>query len=123
MATPSTPVSPSLPETSQPVTVSDRAAKRIAAILSKEPDGSMLRVGVSGGGCSGFQYTFDIVTERQSDDLVIEKLGITVLVDEMSLEYMAGSEVDFADEIIGASFKIVNPNAIANCGCGTSFSV
>ncbi len=105
------------------VTVSDRAAVRIAKILAKEPTGSMLRVGVSGGGCSGFQYTFDIVTERQDDDFAIEKNGVTVLVDEMSLDYMGGSEIDFADEIIGASFKIVNPNATANCGCGTSFSV
>ena len=105
------------------VTVSDRAAKRIASILSKEPDGSMLRVGVSGGGCSGFQYTFDIVKERRDDDLAIEKNGVTVLVDDMSLEYMSGSEIDFADEIIGAAFRVVNPNATANCGCGTSFSV
>ncbi len=105
------------------VTVSDRAAKRIGEILAKEPAGSMLRVGVSGGGCSGFQYTFDIVTEKTADDLAIEKNGITVLVDDISLEYMAGSEVDFADEIIGAAFKIVNPNAVASCGCGTSFTV
>lgn len=105
------------------VTVSDRAAKRIAAILKKEDAGAMLRVGVAGGGCSGFQYTFDIVHDRASDDLAIEKNGITVLVDQMSLEFLAGSEVDFADEIIGAAFRINNPNATANCGCGTSFSV
>ncbi len=109
--------------TDLPVSLSDRAATRIATILKKEPDGSMLRVGVSGGGCSGFQYTFDIVTERNDDDLVIEKAGIAVLVDEMSLEFLAGSEIDFADEIIGAAFRINNPNATANCGCGTSFTV
>ena len=106
-----------------PVSVSDRAAKRIGEILAKEPAGSMLRVGVSGGGCSGFQYTFDIVTSRQDDDLVIEKSGITVLVDEISVEYMSGAEIDFADEIIGAAFKINNPLATAGCGCGTSFSI
>lgn len=106
-----------------PVTLSDRAAKRIATILAKEPGGSMLRVGVSGGGCSGFQYTFDIVTQRNDDDLAIEKGGVTVLVDEISVEYMTGAEIDFADEIIGAAFKINNPMATAGCGCGTSFSV
>ncbi len=106
-----------------PVSVSDRAAKRIGEILAKEPAGSMLRVGVSGGGCSGFQYTFDIVTSREDDDLVIEKSGITVLVDEVSVEYMSGAEIDFADEIIGAAFKINNPLATAGCGCGTSFSI
>ncbi|MEL6791293.1 MAG: iron-sulfur cluster assembly accessory protein, partial [Pseudomonadota bacterium] len=73
--------------------------------------------------CSGFQYTFDIVKDRQGDDLAIEKNGITVLIDQMSLEFMDGAEVDFADEIIGAAFRINNPNATANCGCGTSFSV
>ncbi|MEL7015705.1 MAG: iron-sulfur cluster insertion protein ErpA [Pseudomonadota bacterium] len=117
-----------MPETaptpsSAKVTVSDRAAKRIAAILEKEAMGAMLRVGVAGGGCSGFQYTFDIVKDRQGDDLAIEKNGITVLIDQMSLEFMDGAEVDFADEIIGAAFRINNPNATANCGCGTSFSV
>jgi iron-sulfur cluster assembly accessory protein len=106
-----------------PVTVTDRAAKRIAAILAREPAGSMLRVAVNGGGCSGFQYDFSITTERNDDDLVIEKNGVAVLVDEMSLPFMSGAEVDFADEIIGAAFRINNPNATASCGCGTSFSV
>ena len=106
-----------------PVSLSDRAAKRIAAILAKEPAGSMLRVAVNGGGCSGFQYEFDITAQRNDDDLAIEKNGVTVLVDEMSLEYMRGAEIDFADELIGAAFKINNPNATASCGCGTSFSV
>lgn len=106
-----------------PVTLSDRAARRIARILEKEPAHSMLRVAVNGGGCSGFQYEFEITTERNADDLVIEKNGVKVLVDEISLQYMTGSEIDYADELIGASFKIVNPNATASCGCGTSFSV
>lgn len=106
-----------------PVSVSDRAAKRIAAILANEPAGAMLRVAVNGGGCSGFQYDFSIVRERNDDDLAVEKNGVTVLVDEMSLEFLNGAEIDFADELIGAAFKVVNPNATASCGCGTSFSV
>lgn len=107
----------------QPVTLSDRAARRIAKILEKEPAGSMLRVAVNGGGCSGFQYEFLITADRNADDLIIEKDGVAVLVDEVSLQYMSGSEIDFAEELIGAAFKIRNPNATASCGCGTSFSV
>lgn len=106
-----------------PVTVSDRAVKRIARILAGEPEGAMLRVAVNGGGCSGFQYAFDIVRARKPDDLAIEKDGVTVLIDPVSLEFMRGAEIDFADEIIGAAFRVNNPNATASCGCGTSFSV
>lgn len=106
-----------------PVTLTARAARRIAKILEKEPSGSMLRVAVNGGGCSGFQYDFEITTTQNADDLVVEKDGVEVLVDEVSLQYMAGSEIDYAEELIGASFKIRNPNATASCGCGTSFSV
>ena len=106
-----------------PVSVSERAARRIAAILAKEPAGSMLRVSVEGGGCSGFQYKFDIVTAREDDDLVLDADGYSVLVDSISVDYMTGSVIDFSDELIGAAFKIENPNATAACGCGTSFSV
>ena len=106
-----------------PVTVSDRAAKKIAAILGKEPAGAMLRVAVDGGGCSGFQYKFDIVKEREDDDLILDAYGFDVLIDSVSVDYMAGSEIDFSDELIGAAFKINNPNATASCGCGTSFSL
>jgi iron-sulfur cluster assembly accessory protein len=106
-----------------PVALSDRAARRIAKILEKEPAGSMLRVAVNGGGCSGFQYEFAITGARNADDLGIEKNGVTVLIDEVSVQYLAGSEIDYADELIGAAFKIKNPNATASCGCGTSFSV
>lgn len=106
-----------------PVTLSDRAARRIAKILEKEPAGSMLRVAVNGGGCSGFQYDFQITADRNADDLVIEKGGVKVLVDDVSLQYLSGSEIDYAEELIGAAFKIRNPNATASCGCGTSFSV
>lgn len=108
---------------SDTVTVTERAAQRIAKILVTEPPGSMLRISVEGGGCSGFQYKFDFTTARNDDDLVIEKAGATVLVDEISLPYMAGTELDWVDDLIGSAFKLQNPNATANCGCGTSFSV
>ena len=105
------------------ITVSDRAAKRIAEILAGEPAGAMLRVAVNGGGCSGFQYEFDIAPARNDDDIAIEKSGVTVLVDEISAEYIKDSEIDFSDELIGAAFRINNPHATASCGCGTSFSL
>ena len=105
------------------ITVSKRAATRISKILASESAGAMLRVAVNGGGCSGFQYDFEIVEGRNDDDLAIEKDGVTVLVDEISAEYMKNSEIDFSDELIGAAFKINNPNATASCGCGTSFSI
>ena len=105
------------------ITVSDSAAKQIAAIISNESGNTMLRVSVEGGGCSGFQYKFDLVQAREAEDLAIEKSGITVLIDPTSQMYMEGSEIDFSDELIGAAFKINNPNATASCGCGTSFSI
>ena len=105
------------------VTVSDRALRRIGEILGNEPAGTMLRVSVEGGGCSGFQYKFDIERDRAADDLVIARDGATVLIDPVSVNYLAGSEIDFVDDLIGASFKIHNPNATASCGCGTSFSL
>ena len=105
------------------VTLSDRAARRIAAILRTEPDATALRVSVSGGGCSGFQYGFDLDRARTADDLVIEKDGATVLIDSMSLQFLSGSEIDFIDNLMGQSFQIRNPNATASCGCGTSFSI
>ncbi|MCK0198858.1 iron-sulfur cluster insertion protein ErpA [Ancylobacter sp. 6x-1] len=106
-----------------PVIVTERAARRIAEILSGEPDASVLRVSVEGGGCSGFQYRFDITREREDDDLVIAESGATVVIDPVSLEYMSGSQLDFVDDLIGASFKISNPHATASCGCGTSFAL
>jgi iron-sulfur cluster assembly accessory protein len=105
------------------VTVTERAARRIAEILKGEPAGTMLRVSVEGGGCSGFQYKFDMDREQAADDVVIERHAATVLIDPVSLEYMAGSEIDFVDDLIGASFKVVNPNVKAACGCGTSFAL
>lgn len=105
------------------VEISDAAAKRIVSVLAKEPDMSALRVAVEGGGCSGFSYKIDLTNERNDDDIVIEKDGATVLIDDLSLVYMGGSVIDFVDDLIGQSFQIRNPNAVASCGCGTSFSV
>lgn len=103
--------------------VTDRAARRIAEILGPEPAPAMLRVSVEGGGCSGFQYKFDIQHEAAGDDTVIEHGGVKVIVDPVSLQYLAGSALDYVDDLIGASFKVENPNATASCGCGTSFSL
>jgi iron-sulfur cluster assembly accessory protein len=105
------------------VTVSERAARKIGEILGREPSGTMLRVSVQGGGCSGFQYKFDTERARADDDIVIERAGATVLIDPVSLDYMAGSEIDFVDDLIGSSFKVHNPKATASCGCGTSFAL
>ncbi len=106
-----------------PVTLTESAARRIAEIVAGEPTGTMLRVSVEGGGCSGFQYMFDLVGEATAEDAVIERSGAKVLIDPVSLAYLAGSEIDFVDDLIGAAFKIQNPNATASCGCGTSFSL
>ena len=109
--------------TAENVTVTDRAARRIAEIAAGEPATPLLRVSVEGGGCSGFQYRFDLVADSDADDTVVEKGGARVLIDPVSLQYLTGSEIDFVDDLIGASFKINNPNATASCGCGTSFSI
>ncbi|MFL0694084.1 iron-sulfur cluster insertion protein ErpA [Rhizobium rosettiformans] len=105
------------------VTLSEAAAKRIAAIVAADAEKSALRVSVEGGGCSGFSYKFDLDGQPAGDDIVIERDGATVLIDPMSIIYMAGSEIDFVDNLLGQSFQIKNPNAVASCGCGTSFSV
>jgi iron-sulfur cluster assembly accessory protein len=105
------------------VTVTERAALRIGEILRQEPTGTMLRVSVEGGGCSGFQYKFDTERAKAEDDIVIERAGATVLIDPISLNYMAGSEIDFVDDLIGSAFKVHNPQATASCGCGTSFAL
>ena len=105
------------------ITVTERAARRIGEILRGEPAGTMLRVSVEGGGCSGFQYKFIFDTERHDDDLAIAKEGATVLIDEMSQQYMEGAELDYVEDLIGSAFKINNPQATGACGCGTSFSV
>jgi len=107
----------------QAVSLSDRAARRIAEIAAGDPKTPLLRVSVEGGGCSGFQYKFDLVSEKAGDDLVLEKGGAIVLIDPVSVEYMAGAEIDFVDDLMGAAFKIKNPVATSSCGCGTSFSI
>jgi len=109
--------------TADTVTLSDSAAKRIAAILKTDADKKAMRVSVEGGGCSGFSYKFDLVDGEQDDDLILEKGDAKVLIDSLSLVYMGGSEIDFVDNLLGQSFQIKNPNAVASCGCGTSFSV
>ena len=105
------------------VELTTRAAQRIAEIAAGEPATPYLRVSVEGGGCSGFQYRFDLVGAPEADDLIVEREGARVLIDPASLALLGGSEIDFVDELIGASFKINNPNATASCGCGTSFSL
>ena len=105
------------------VEMTDAAAKRIATIVAKEPGKTALRVTVEGGGCSGFSYKFDLTEARNDDDMAIEKNGATVLIDDLSLVYMGGSVIDFVDDLMGQSFQIKNPNAVASCGCGTSFSI
>ena len=105
------------------VTLSSSAARRINAILAKQSGKDYLRVSVEGGGCSGFSYKFDLEDTRNDEDLVVEMDGARVLIDEMSLEFMRGSEIDFSTELIGATFRINNPNATSGCGCGTSFSM
>ena len=106
-----------------PPSLSARAARRISAILGKEAAGTMLRLAVTGGGCSGFQYNFAIDDAQMEDDLVIERDGAKVLIDPVSLDFLSGAEIDFTDDLIGQAFKVNNPNATASCGCGTSFSV
>ena len=105
------------------VTVTPRAARQIAKIIAAEGAPKMLRLSVSGGGCSGFQYHFELDDKAAGDDLVIEQDGVKVLIDSTSLEFLRGAELDYADELIGAAFKVNNPNAKSSCGCGTSFSV
>src|SRR3954470_23621014 len=109
--------------TSADLTLSPSAAQRIHAIGKAEGKALMLRVAVEGGGCSGFQYQFDLVDEAQPDDLRIERDGAAALVDEMSLVLLKGSEIDFVDELAGAEFRVRNPNAKSSCGCGVSFSI
>ncbi len=107
---------------SDAVTISASAARRLNTILKGEA-GAALRISVKGGGCSGFQYTYDIDRARADDDFVATRDGATVVIDPVSLEIMKGAEVDFVDDLMGQSFQIKNPNATASCGCGVSFSV
>ena len=106
------------------VRLSDSAVKRIASLISEEGDGSlMLRLSISGGGCSGFQYGFTFDNTAQVDDHLFERDGVKVVIDDTSLDLLAGSEIDFVEDLVGASFQVRNPNAKSSCGCGSSFSV
>jgi iron-sulfur cluster insertion protein len=106
------------------VELTDSAARRIAKILSDdEYKGMMLRVSVSGGGCSGFQYGFTFDDSKNDNDLVIEREGATVLIDDVSLDLLNGAKIDYVEDMIGSSFAIKNPQAKSSCGCGNSFAV
>jgi iron-sulfur cluster insertion protein len=105
------------------ITLSERAAKRIVELVTQNEAANLFRVSVEGGGCSGFSYRFELANDRAPDDIVIERDGAMVAIDPVSADYVQGSEIDFVDELIGAHFKISNPNATASCGCGTSFSI
>ncbi|SMF14239.1 iron-sulfur cluster insertion protein [Tistlia consotensis] len=103
--------------------ISENAAKRIASLAAQEGGRPMLRISVSGGGCSGFQYGFDFDGTVNDDDRVFERADARVVIDETSLELLKGSEIDFVEDLMGAYFKVENPNASSSCGCGSSFAI
>jgi iron-sulfur cluster insertion protein len=108
----------------KPVGITEAAAKRIAHLIEQEGDpGLMLRITVSGGGCSGFRYDFDFDKQVNDDDRVFERDGVKVVIDEVSLELLGGSELHYVDDLIGSYFEVRNPNASSSCGCGASFSI
>ena len=105
------------------VTISDSAVKQITAITNVKIGKNALRISVEGGGCSGFSYKFNLVEGPQGEDIIVTKGTATVLIDKLSFHYVVGSQIDFVDNLMGQYFKINNPNAVANCGCGTSFAI
>jgi iron-sulfur cluster insertion protein len=106
------------------VNLTPAAARRIGELTAAEGNpGLMLRLAVSGGGCSGFQYGFSFDDTRGEDDVLFEREGVRLIVDRTSLELLAGAEVDFVEDLVGASFQVRNPNATSSCGCGSSFSI
>ncbi len=105
------------------ISMTQRAAERLGELAAADPARSVLRIQVEGGGCSGFQYKLDLVAAPEADDLIIERDSARVVIDAVSIAYMAGSQIDFVDDLIGSSFRVNNPRAIAACGCGTSFSI
>ena len=109
--------------TLSPLTLTDAAAAKVAAIASKQGKPAMLRLSVEGGGCSGFQYKFDLADAAEADDISSETDGVTLVVDPVSLELVAGSVVDYVESLGGAAFRVENPNAAAGCGCGSSFGI
>lgn len=109
---------------SEPIKFTDSAAKKVGELITEEGNNNLkLRVYISGGGCSGFQYGFTFDEEVNEDDTTIENGGVTVLVDAMSVQYLTGAEIDYKEDVSGAQFVIRNPNASTTCGCGSSFSV
>ena len=112
------------PNPERRLTVSESAAKRIAHLIAQDGDsGLMLRLSVSGGGCSGFQYGFSFDKTQQQDDHLFERDGVKVVVDDTSLDLLAGAEIDFVEDLVGAAFQVRNPNATSSCGCGSSFAI
>ena len=106
------------------VVLTENAARRIAVLKEQEDaENALLRIAVSGGGCSGFQYGLSFDDQRNEDDVVFERDGVAIVVDEVSLDLLNGAEVDFVEDLMGASFQIRNPNAASSCGCGNSFSI
>ena len=115
---------PTWPEGTDPIVINDSVVAKVAELIAEEGDPSLqLRIFVTGGGCSGFQYGFAFDDERKEDDVRVDKGAVTVVVDAMSLQYLLGAEIDYEDKLEGARFVIRNPNAAATCGCGSSFSV
>ncbi|MDI9849830.1 iron-sulfur cluster assembly accessory protein [Rhodoblastus sp. 17X3] len=105
------------------VVATERALKRVAEVLRDEAPGSFLRISVNGGGCSGFQYSFDIVPAAEEGDIILGDSESRLALDPISLDYIKGAQIDFVDDLMGSSFRIENPNATASCGCGTSFAI
>ncbi|QTD55723.1 iron-sulfur cluster insertion protein ErpA [Parasphingorhabdus cellanae] len=105
------------------IILTPNAAKRVAAIAEKQAKPAILRLAVEGGGCSGFQYRFGLAEEVESDDIAVKESGVTLVVDEISLDLVRGSAVDFVESLGGSAFQVTNPNAASGCGCGSSFSV
>jgi iron-sulfur cluster insertion protein len=106
------------------IVVTENAVRRIAMLRTQEQaENAFLRIAVSGGGCSGFQYGFSFDDQRNDDDFLFERDGVTVVVDDVSLGLLNGAEVDFVEDLMGASFQVRNPNAASSCGCGNSFSI
>ena len=107
-----------------PLSMTQSAVKRVSYLMETETENSsMLRVTVSGGGCAGFQYSFAFSDEKTDDDVLIQQDGITIVTDNISLLYLAGSQIDYTEDLGGSAFSISNPNAKSSCSCGTSFSV
>ncbi|UQB42551.1 iron-sulfur cluster insertion protein ErpA [Thiomicrospira microaerophila] len=111
-------------ELSTPVTFTEAAASKVSGLIADEGNTELkLRVYISGGGCSGFQYGFTFDESRAEDDTAVEKDGVTLLIDPMSFQYLVGAKIDYLEDLQGARFVIENPNATTTCGCGSSFSV